>query len=112
MPVLPRINDAPADLERLARLAREAGAGYLISQVLFLRPSAKKRFFPFLAEEFPELLPFYRRLYASPRTEALDAYTRAKLAEIECLKQRFGLTDTGHRRRATNGHRQQLVLGE
>src|SRR5262249_29616065 len=57
MPVMPQINDAPEDLDLLMRLASEAGASYVASQVLFLRQSARKRFFPFLAEEFPELLP-------------------------------------------------------
>jgi DNA repair photolyase len=112
MPVMPRINDAPEDLELLMRLASEAGAGYLISQVLFLRQSAKKRFFPFLAEEFPELLPFYRRLYAGPQTEALAAYTRGKMAEIAHLKQRYGLTDTRPNQREGSGNREQLVLAE
>jgi DNA repair photolyase len=112
MPVMPWINDAPEDLELLGGLASEAGAGYLVSQVLFLRQSAKKRFFPFLGEEFPELLPLYRRLYAGPQTEALAAYTRAKMAEIAHLKQRFGLTDTRSHRRERSGSREQLALGE
>ncbi len=111
MPVMPRINDAPEDLELLARLAQEAGAGHLISQVLFLRQSAKNRFFPFLAEEFPELLPAYRRLYAGPRTEALAAYTHAKMAEIARLKQRYGLTGERQHSQRQYGP-DQLVLGE
>jgi len=112
MPVMPRINDAPEDLELLMRLAREAGASYLVSQVLFLRQSAKKRFFPFLAEEFPELLPSYRRLYAGAQTEPLVAYTRGKMAEIAHLKLRHGLTDTRPNQREGSGSREQLVLAE
>jgi DNA repair photolyase len=111
MPVMPRINDALDDLELLARIARDAGAGYLVSQVLFLRQSAKKRFFPFLAEEFPELLPLYRRLYAAPQTDSLGAYSRAKMAEIDHLKQRYGLTGERHQRQPC-GNPDQLVLGE
>jgi len=103
MPVMPRINDGPEDLELLLRLAGEAGASYVASHVLFLRQSAKKRFFPFLAEEFPELLPLYRRLYAASPTDALAAYTRRKMAEIEALKQQYGLTRSrGEQRRRSD----------
>jgi DNA repair photolyase len=110
MPVMPRINDAPEDLEMLARLASEAGARYLVSQVLFLRQSAKKRFFPFLAEEFPELLPLYRRLYAAPHTEALADYTRLKMAEIAELKQQYGLTGERHDPPERRANPDQLIL--
>jgi DNA repair photolyase len=99
MPVLPHINDDHEDLEALIRAAGEAGASHLASQVLFLRQSAKKRFFPSLREEFPELLPGYRRLYESPRTEALAAYTEQKMAEIQLLKQQYGLTGAGRDQR-------------
>src|SRR5262249_45817939 len=92
MPLLPGINDAPADLERLVRLASEAGASTLVSQVLFLRDCSRKRLFPFLEEWFPELLPYYRRLYASYQTEALAGYTRAKMEEIRRLKEAYGLS--------------------
>lgn len=91
MPVLPRINDRLEDLDLLLRLAREAGAKYVAAQVLFLRSCSKKRFFPFLEESFPELMPYYRRLYASYRTEALATYTRQKIGEIQRLKQQYGL---------------------
>src|SRR5260370_11297368 len=112
MPVMPRINDTPEDLELLARLASEAGASYLISQVLFLRQSAKKRFFPFLAEEFPKLLSLYRRLYAAPHTDALAVYTRRKMAEIQELKQRHGLDGVRHQQHGRTRALDQLVLGE
>jgi DNA repair photolyase len=112
MPVMPRINDAAGDLDRLLRLAREAGASYVASQVLFLRQSAKKRFFPFLAEEFPDLLPLYRRLYASLHTEALTAYSREKMAEIQRLKQRHGLAGRGERRRERAELPDQMSLWE
>jgi DNA repair photolyase len=91
MPLMPRINDAPADLDLLVRLAAEAGASYLVVDVLFLRQCSKKRFFPFLEEEFPELLPLYRRLYASNHTKALSEYGREKRAEVQALKARYGL---------------------
>jgi DNA repair photolyase len=112
MPVMPRINDAPEELDRLILLVAEAGASYVASQVLFLRQSAKKRFFPFLAEEFPELLPLYRRLYAASHTEALAAYTREKMAEIQHLKQQHGLVGRGKGSRERNCRPEQMSLWE
>lgn len=91
MPVLPRINDRLEDLETLIGAAREAGASYLGAQVLFLRNSSRKRFFPFIEERFPDLAPYYRRLYAANHTEALTNYSRGILAEIQRLKERHGL---------------------
>jgi DNA repair photolyase len=92
MPILPRITDSLEDLDLLIGLAREAGASYVATQVLFLRKCSKKRFYPWLEEEFPGLLPCYRRLYASYHTEALQNYTRQKIAEVHMLKRKHGLT--------------------
>jgi DNA repair photolyase len=110
MPVMPQINDAAEDLELLLRLASEAGASYIASQVLFLRSSAKKRFFPFLADEFPDLLPLYRRLYAASHTEALSTYTRQKMAEIRRLKQQYGLISRGMEQQERNRSPEQMSL--
>jgi DNA repair photolyase len=91
MPLLPRINDGAEDLDLLVRSAKEAGASYLAAQVLFLRKCSEKRFFPFLEERFPELVPYYRRLYAGYHTEALTAYTREKTEYVRSLKRKYGL---------------------
>lgn len=96
MPILPRITDSLEDLELLVRLAKEADAQFLSSQVLFLRSCSRKRFFPFIEERFPELLPYYRRMYGGREGEALAAYTRQKMEEIQQLKRRYGLG--GYRR--------------
>ena len=91
MPLLPRINDGAEDLDLLLRCAKEAGASYLAMQVLFLRKCSKKRFFPFLEERFPDLVPYYRRLYAGYHTEALTAYTREKTEYVRSLKRKYSL---------------------
>lgn len=111
MPVLPRINDAPEDLDLLIRLAKEAGASYLASNILFLRKCSKKRFFPFIEAEFPELLPHYRRLYASYSSEALREYSRAKTEEIQSLKRKHGLVGFRSDRSAQSFAPDQLALG-
>lgn len=63
MPVLPWLTDSEADLDALARAARDAGAEWLGGRVLFLMPAAQKAFFPFLEEKFPKLAQRYRRAY-------------------------------------------------
>ncbi len=113
MPVLPRINDRLEDLDTLIGAAREAGASYLAAQVLFLRNCSRKRFFPFIEERFPDLVPFYRRLYAANHTEALTNYSRGILAEIQRLKERHGLVGfrTGTARPAFEPDQLALELG-
>ncbi len=64
MPILPGINDAPAMMGALAARAAEAGAKFFYGNVLFLGPSAKNHFMPFLEREFPQLVKRYRKLYA------------------------------------------------
>lgn len=97
MPLLPRITDRLEDLDLLIRLAREAGADFLACQPLFLRSCSKKRFFPWLEERFPELLPHYLRLYSYAGKEELARYKERVMGEVRLLKARHGFisnTDT------------------
>jgi DNA repair photolyase len=63
MPVIPRITDREADLERLAKAASEAGAQWFARNVLFLMPAAQKQFLPFVAKTFPRLAREYQEWY-------------------------------------------------
>src|SRR5688500_7991670 len=65
MPVLPGITDNPSDLEALVKRVSEAGATYVGACALRLRASARKRYLPFIAEEFPHLEERYRNTYAN-----------------------------------------------
>jgi DNA repair photolyase len=64
-PLMPGINDAPEQVERIVALATEAGAVHIGGQTLFLRGSVKEIFFDWLRENRPDLLERYSRLYAS-----------------------------------------------
>jgi DNA repair photolyase len=64
MPVLPGITDNPSDLEALVKRVSEAGATYVGSCALRLRSSARDRYLPFIAKEFPHLEERYRNTYA------------------------------------------------
>lgn len=110
MPILPRINDSHEDLELLVRLAKDADAQFLSSQVLFLRSCSRKRFFPFIQERFPELLPYYKRMYGGREGEALGVYTRQKMEEVQQLKRRYGLRGYGRKSEHSGPDGEQLAL--
>ncbi|MGI9042589.1 MAG: hypothetical protein ACR2GK_00535, partial [Gemmatimonadaceae bacterium] len=60
MPVLPGITDNPNDLDGLVKRVSEAGATYAGACALILRSTARKRYLPFIAQEFPHLEERYR----------------------------------------------------
>jgi DNA repair photolyase len=63
-PLLPGINDAPEQIERIIELATDAGAVSIGGQTLFLRGSVREIFFDWLRSYRPDLVPRYERLYA------------------------------------------------
>jgi DNA repair photolyase len=62
-PVLPGISDRPEQLEAVVREARAAGANHVWASVVNLRPGTREHFLEHVAEDWPELAPFYERLY-------------------------------------------------
>lgn len=64
MPVLPGITDDPRALDSLVQRVTEAGAAHLASGSLRLQHEARKRYLPFIAQEFPQLTERYREAYA------------------------------------------------
>jgi DNA repair photolyase len=64
-PLMPGINDAPEQIERIIALATAAGAVSIGGQTLFLRGSTRAVFFDWLRSYRPDLVPRYERLYAS-----------------------------------------------
>ena len=63
-PLLPGINDAPEQVERIIAIATEAGATYIGGQTLFLAGSVREIYFDWLRSYRPDLVPRYERLYA------------------------------------------------
>jgi DNA repair photolyase len=63
-PLMPGVNDAPEQVERIVQLATEAGAVHIGGNTLFLRGSVKEIYFDWLREHRPDLLERYERLYA------------------------------------------------
>ncbi len=63
-PLIPGITDGDGELEAVAAAARDAGAQWFFSGVLFLMPSSAKQFLPFVREKFPRLAKQYDQWYA------------------------------------------------
>jgi DNA repair photolyase len=62
-PILPGISDRPEQLAEVVRAAREAGACGVWANLLFLKPGTREHFLEHLAEDWPEELERYERLY-------------------------------------------------
>ena len=90
-PMMPLINDSRQSIDRLARAASDAGASYLMSRALFLKPCAQKAFFPMLEQTFPHLLRRYRERYE--KSPFLNGEYPERLARIvDEVRTRYGLT--------------------
>jgi DNA repair photolyase len=63
-PLMPGINDAPEQVERIVTLAKEAGAVSIGGQTLFLAGSTRDVFFGWLRSYRPDLVPRYEQLYS------------------------------------------------
>jgi len=63
-PLLPGINDAPEQVERIIALATEAGATSIGGQTLFLHGAVRQIYFDWLRSYRPDLVPRYEQLYA------------------------------------------------
>ncbi len=72
-PLMPGINDSPAQVEEILRLAGEAGATSAGGLCLHLRGEVRGIFFDWLRTHRPDLVPRYEQLYArgayAPREE-------------------------------------------
>jgi DNA repair photolyase len=88
-PLLPGITDREGDLEEIAAAAKEAGAQWFFSNVLFLMPSAAKQFLPFVAEKFPRLAKQYEQWYAR-NGYAPEEYRRRISERVRRVRQIHG----------------------
>ena len=79
-PLMPGINDDPAQVEEILRLATEAGASYISGIALHLRGDVRQVFFDWLADYRPDLLPRYQELYR--RGAYAPAPERRRLARL------------------------------
>jgi DNA repair photolyase len=90
MPVLPGITDGPLGLEALVKRVAEAGATYVGACTLRLRASARKRYLPFIDENFPHLAERYRNTYSRGH-QAGDRYREGLQRFMRQLCDRYGV---------------------
>jgi DNA repair photolyase len=93
-PVLPFLTDSPGQLAETVRQIAAAGAASVSPIVLHLRPGAREWFLAWLAEQHPELVPRYRRLYASGAYAPKD-YQQRISAEVAGLARQHGIGRAG-----------------
>ncbi len=109
MPILPGLNDGEAELDALARAAREAGALWFGANVLFLMPAAQKQFLPFIEQKFPKLARQYRAWYGRPGY-APEAYRRAIAERVAKLRGKYGFDPRPYDNEKLAWHSPQLAL--
>jgi len=88
-PLVPGITDGEGELEAVAAAAREAGAQWFFSGVLFLMPSSAKQFLPFVREKFPRLAKQYEQWYAK-NGYAPEEYRRKASERVARIREKYG----------------------
>ena len=108
-PILPGISDKPELLERVVREAREAGACGVWANLLHLRPGTREHFLDCLAEDYPEQLPAYERLYAR-RAYLKSDQTKPVRELVAELRRKHGIRDRRRTKLAPEPDPEQLAL--
>src|SRR5258708_6064551 len=88
-PLVPGITDGEGELEAVAAAAKEAGAQWFFSGVLFLMPSSAKQFLPFVREKFPRLAKQYEQWYAK-NGYAPEEYRRKASERVARIREKYG----------------------
>ena len=91
-PILPGISDRPEQLAEVVRAAREAGACGIWANLLFLRPGTREHFLTALAEDFPDEVERYERLYAR-RAYLGKEETKPVREQVAALAKEHGIRD-------------------
>lgn len=108
-PILPGLSDKPELLEEVVREAREAGACGVWANLLYLKPGTREHFLTALAEDYPEQLPAYERLYA--RRAYLGAAEAKPVRElVSDLTRKHGIRDRRRMPLAPDPQPEQLAL--
>src|SRR5213078_618167 len=94
-PILPGISDRPEQLAEVVRAAREAGACGIWANLLFLRPGTREHFLNALAEDFPDEVERYERLYRR-RAYLGKEQTKPLRERVGALAKEHGVRDRRH----------------
>jgi DNA repair photolyase len=91
-PILPGISDRPEQLAEVVRAAREAGACGVWANLLFLKPGTREHFLEHLAEDWPEELERYERLYRRRAYLGTDQ-TKPAREQVNQLAKKYDIRD-------------------
>ncbi len=99
-PIIPFLTDSPSQLAATVRAIAESGATHLSPIVLHLRTGAREWYMKWLAENHPDLVPRYERLYARG-AYAPKSYQEEITGQVRELATRYGVGERGpkHARR-------------
>src|SRR5467141_4082300 len=109
-PLIPGITDRDGDLEAVAEAAKEVGAEWFWSGVLFLMPASAKQFLPFIEEKFPRLAKQYREWYTK-NGYAREAYRKKVSERVTRIRQKFGFATRPWEGERPSAPQAQLSLG-
>lgn len=89
-PVMPGVTDSEESLSAVAAAAKAAGVSYFGGGLLFLMPSARREFQPFIEQAYPHLAEAYRKGFGA------DPYIRGPYKErvqarIRRVREKYGL---------------------
>ena len=91
-PILPGISDRPDQLREVVRAARKAGATGVWANLLFLKPGTREHFLEHLAEDWPEQVPLYEKLYAGKSYLGADVMKPVR-TEVSRLAREYEIGD-------------------
>ncbi len=86
-PVVPGFTTQPARLEATVKAVADHGALFMGANVLYLKEGTRDHFMKFLAEQFPQMVDGYNRLYAG--AYARPEYVKAVKSMIDVLQDRY-----------------------
>jgi DNA repair photolyase len=108
-PLIPGMTDRDGELEAVATAAKNAGAQWFFSNVLFLMPSSAKQFLPLVREKFPKLAKQYEEWYAK-NGYAPDEYRKRMSLRVAKIRQELGFASRPWEERTKKSIRPQLSL--
>jgi len=109
-PLIPGMTDHDGELESVAAAAKDAGALWFFSNVLFLMPSSAKQFLPFVREKFPKLAKQYEEWY-STNGYAPDEYRKKMSLRIAKIRETYGFVSRPWEDMTRKRNCSQLSLG-
>jgi DNA repair photolyase len=109
-PLIPGITDRDGDLEEVAAAAKDAGAEWFFSGVLFLMPASAKTFLPFVRDKFPRLAKQYEQWYAR-NGYAPEDYRKKMSERVARIKKKHGFAVRPFQELKRNVACKQMSLG-